>query len=549
MNRKEYMGKEITYGKLNTTLLPGDREKTITSKKLLFTDYSIERFIASFINPKTDKKRYRRYKNFDGKAPKGLRICQYEKSKAKFFVLQYWFNGKSYQLTIGEFMPGKFGVKEAQDKYNEIYQKHTNDKGIWTQDPKAFVKAREKKVFDKEQIKLKQKSLRQVIEYAVASNFPSIKKDGRLVATTIKELTLPSIGYNKRTLLMAFSDDKKGFGKIFYKGNKYYKIAKPDNADDLFNKFPPGHGIINSRKLSKYKNNQEEVSFYDDEIGLNIMENLTTQRIRNYIFSKDRSYSKKRNLRRAFKYFWNLANNKGWISGDLRDPTDNIDIPLPDKVEYSGARFNNRRFTPEQIKAIWNALIKNSDKHPFSTEALMLMCVTGKRKEELLKIKKEYINEDEGVIVMPHFIMKTKKDHEITITDPVKWVLNKIKERLKEPRYQKYNFVPWLFPSTKTKTSKLYDQEYINGNGTRLQDIRDCWLDVVKETGIDGAPKMFRKTFISLGMIHLKEHWKVQMLSGHTQSSTIDVSYNKSTREQQKEYADEVADKVFNFIK
>jgi hypothetical protein len=32
-------------------------------------------------------------------------------------------------------------------------------------------------------------------------------------------------------------------------------------------------------------------------------------------------------------------------------------------------------------------------------------------------------------------------------------------------------------------------------------------------------------------------------------SLTIDTSYNKSTREQQKEYAEEVADKIFNFVK
>ena len=549
MIRKEYMGEENTDSKLNTRLLLGDKSKTVTGKKLLYTDHSIERFIADFIDPKTGKTRYRRYKNFDGNAPKGMRICQYEKSKAKFFVLQYWFQSKQYKITLGAFDPNKFGVKEALDEYNKLYQKHTNAKGIWVSNPRSFIKEREKKIFDKEKIKLKQKSLREVIEYAVSADFPSNKKDGRLVSTTIKELTLPAIGYNKRTLLMKFSDDKKGFGKIFYRGNQYYGIAKPENSDDLFNKFPPGQGIVSTKKLSKYKNNQEEVSMYDDDIGLNVMENLSTQVVRNFIFSKDRSYSKRRNLRRAFKYFWNLANNKGWISGDLKDPTDNIDIPLPDKVEYSGARFNDKRFTPDQLKAIWAALNKNSDKHPFSTEALMLMSVTGKRKQELLKVKKEFIKEDDGVIVMPHFIMKTKKDHEITITEPVRWILNKIKERLKEPKYQKYTFVPWLFPSTKTKTSKLYDQEYINGNGTRLQDIRDCWLDVVKETGIDGAPKMFRKSFISLGMIHLKEHWKVQMLSGHAKAATIDVSYNKSTREQQKEYADEVADKVFNFVK
>ena len=60
---------------------------------------------------------------------------------------------------------------------------------------------------------------------------------------------------------------------------------------------------------------------------------------------------------------------------------------------------------------------------------------------------------------------------------------------------------------------------------------------------------MLRKTFISLGMQHLNEHWKMQMLTGHAKASTIDVHYNKSDREQRKEYADEVADKVFNFVK
>ena len=546
MNRKEDMGKEITDSKLDTEQVQQDLSKTGTLKKLKFTDYAIDRFISTFEN------KIRKYTSFDVSRSgilKGLKLCQYKKTSKKYFVLKYWLNKKSTYLTIGEFIPGKFGVKECQDRVFKIAKDHTNDRGLWIKNPHSYVKARDKKVFDKEEIKLKQKSLGQVIEYAVSSDFPSNKKDGRLVSTTIKELTLPAIGYNKRTLLMKFSDDKKGFGKIFYRGSQYYGIAKPENADELFDKFPPGHGIIKGKKLSKYKNNQEEVSIYDDEISKIVMENLSTQLVRNYIFSKDRSYSKRRNLKRAFKYFWNLANNKGWISGDLKDPADNIDIPLPDKVEYSGARFNNKRFTPEQVKAIWSALIKNESKHPFSTEAIMLMCVTGKRKQELLKIKKEYIKEKEGVIIMPHFIMKTKKDHEITITEPVKWILNKIKERLKEPKYQKYSFIPHLFPSIRTKTSKLYDQEYINGNGTRLQDIRDCWLDVVKETGIDGAPKMFRKTVISLGMIHLKEHWKVMMLSGHTKSSTIDVSYNKSTREQQKEYADELADKVFNFVK
>ena len=546
------MTKEISLLNIDTQSV---RTKIPKISTLAFTDYAIERFWPGAFEWRTEEKtRDRIIKALNCKgALKGLKLACFKNSKKKIFYLSYTKKTEtksiSISISIGHFVPGIFGVKQCQEKVLNIYRDNTDDNGKWIKDPKAYIKAREKKVFDKEQIKLKQKSVREVIEYAAAANFPGNKKEGGLAATTIKELTLPIMGYNKRTLLMAFSDDKKGFGKIFYKGNAYYGIAKPESSDELFDKFPPGHGIIKTKKLSKHKNLLEEVSIYDDEIGLNVMENLSTQLVRNFINNKVRSYSKKRNLRRAFKYLWNLANNKGWISGDLKDPTDDIDIPLPDKVEFSGARFNHKRFTPEQLTAIWNALNKNEAKHPFSTEALMFMCVTGKRKPETLKIKKEYIDYKKGIILMPHHIMKTKVDHEIAITEPVKWVLDKIVERLKEPKYQKYSFIPHLFPSTKTKSNKLYDQEYVNGEGTRLKDVRDCWLDVTKETGIDGAIKMLRKTFISLGMIHLKEHWKVQMLSGHTKAATIDTSYNKSTREQQKEYADEVADKVFNFVK
>ena len=70
------MSEEITKPKLDTKLSLEEDPKTVTTKKLLFTDNSIERFRADFIDPKTNKTRYRRYKNFDGNAPKGLRIIE-----------------------------------------------------------------------------------------------------------------------------------------------------------------------------------------------------------------------------------------------------------------------------------------------------------------------------------------------------------------------------------------------------------------------------------------------------------------------------------------
>tara|TARA_Y100000593_G_C4101668_1_gene233559 strand:- start:402 stop:560 length:159 start_codon:yes stop_codon:yes gene_type:complete len=52
-----------------------------------------------------------------------------------------------------------------------------------------------------------------------------------------------------------------------------------------------------------------------------------------------------------------------------------------------------------------------------------------------------------------------------------------------------------------------------------------------------------------MSKIVLKDNFKVMFLSGHSKEATIDVHYNKSTDEQMKEYANEVAEKVFNFTK
>ena len=45
------MGNEINKSKLDTKLVPGNSSKTSTLKKLLFTEYSVERYIADFIDP------------------------------------------------------------------------------------------------------------------------------------------------------------------------------------------------------------------------------------------------------------------------------------------------------------------------------------------------------------------------------------------------------------------------------------------------------------------------------------------------------------------
>ena len=148
---------------------------------------------------------------------------------------------------------------------------------------------------------------------------------------------------------------------------------------------------------------------------------------------------------------------------------------------------------------------------------------------------------------MPAGITKGRKVEYIDITGPVSLVLTSLKEKLKG-EYQKYNFINWMFPTTRVNSHRLHEDTYVRSESTRLKHLRGCWDNVVKELGIVGSPKMFRKTFSSIAKITLGTTSKARALTGHQQDSTLDIHYDKTSREKAKEYAHQVAE-VFNFTK
>lgn len=550
----------------NTNSAPGN-EKKISTQKIKFTDYAIEKFQPSPFEwlTKEGKERDRRRYSLDvsrNSTLKGLRLTVFKKSGKKIFTLMYTkitdVNGvKKYMslpVTIGEFIPGKFGTKECETKVFELVKKHTNDNRKWIDDPKKAIADENNKIYEANKIKLEKKSIREGIEWIVEHEFPAIKSSGSLVSSTIKSHGLSLYGYNKRTLCMYYSDDDKGHGHIHYKGNAFYGVGKPDGAKDLFKKFPSGHGIITGNKKgkrysAKYKNKADEISLYDHDLSKHLIENIKPEHIRDYINEKDRTFSTRRNIKRAITYFFNIAMEQGWVPGDRFNPTKNIVIKSPDEITHKVATYNNRRFDAQQLEVIFKELINQQTTYPFQSMALALAEVTGVRIETILKIKRKYINSKEGFIYLPPGITKTKKGMKVTITPVVGWIIKNIDEILKLPKYQKYKFIPWLFPSTKVKSKLIYDNEYIHTDGTRLKDCRSCWKAVCEATGIEGSPKMFRKSYISISKLILKDTFKVMFLSGHTKEATIDVHYNKSTDDQTKQYANEVSNKIFNFNK
>ena len=92
---------------------------------------------------------------------------------------------------------------------------------------------------------------------------------------------------------------------------KQYNTVKPENWDDLFAKFPPGHGCTNFIKGRKTRG----VSMYDHDFGKYLIEELTPGIINTYLDEIPRGWSTKRKIIDALQILWanSLTENIGKI--------------------------------------------------------------------------------------------------------------------------------------------------------------------------------------------------------------------------------------------
>ena len=540
------MKENNTDNKPGTKQVPNDISQTSTKKfKLKFTDYAIEKYTSSFGVPS----KYRVYTPFDVSKHtilKGLKLCQFFKTKKKFFVLRYWFNNQYKSITIGEFKPGIFGVRGCEDKVYEIARAHQDHKGLWIKDPQTTIHNEQTKI-TKAVIEESQKlSINEVIIRLCKANFPKAKREGRLTADSIQKKVKDLIGWNWRTRHLLYLDDRRGHGQVHFKANFHKRTAKPDDWDDLFKKFPVGHGIIKDKKF----NPNNERSVFDSDLGKLVIDELNTGIVKRYIEQRDRSFGKKKNMLDTFKTLWAFAKDNNCF-GDIipQDPTKDITFKRPEVSRSPGTIYNDRRFTDQEIRLMFNWLTtpENYERYPFQAEIILLMMITGRRAEETMKIRKTMIDYDNGLITLPASITKARKKEFIDITPPVAKVLKQIQVHT-NGKHKAYRFLDWLFPTTRINKKKLHEDYYIRSDQCRTKEIRGCWNAMMKDLNMEGAPKMLRKTFSSIAKIELGTTSKARALTGHEQDSTLDIHYDKTNRAKAREYAHQVA-KLFNFDK
>ena len=518
-------------------------EQTTNKETLQFSNTAIEKYLPTFGNL--------RHKTIPFKVPlkshlKGLTLQMSKSTKRKYFVLRYWFQKRYRPYTLGTYGPG-FGVKEVSNKLFDIVEEHTNDKGLWLKDPKITKKDEETKI-TKSQFKNSQlKTVRETIELLCKAGFPRQIMGGSLTSRTIATVVRILIGYSWRTAHLRYRDRNDGTGyvefrinKTYSKKNKLTQVVK--DWDGLFKKFPPGDPKYFIKEKAKTRNPLGMISLYDDDqFGKLLMEDFNSGAIKRFL-TKFPGYGSKITVIYALKVLWTFAKDTGLL-GDKPGACPVNEVPNKRPPITQTTPGTDKAFTLPELEKIHKACFSLFDKYPFQAELILLQMFTGRRQPELTKIKEgqlDYINRQIHLPAHTHKIRKV--DQFITIPGPVAQILERLKRKKQDLRYQKIKDVPWIFPGFRWPQSKRHDQEFINTEMTKLKVAHHCWEDIRQLSGVKGSQNMFRKTYSTLGKDEAElssEH--MIRLTGHLNENTLDRYYYKSHKEVIQKDADKVA--------
>jgi len=224
-------------------------------KTLQFSNSAIEKYLPTF---GTQRHKYIPFKVPLKSHLKGLTLRMSFATKTKYFLLKFWFKGKNNPYTLGMYGPG-FGVKEVSVKLFDIVEKHTNDKGLWLEDPRLTKKDEETKITKSQFKNSQRKTVRETIELLCITGFPRQIMGGNLTSRTIANVVRVLIGYSWRTAHLRYRDRNDGSGYVEFRINKTYskrnKKTKVVNGwEGLFKKFPPGDPKHFITETSKTRN-------------------------------------------------------------------------------------------------------------------------------------------------------------------------------------------------------------------------------------------------------------------------------------------------------
>ena len=523
-----------------------------TRDRVEFDNKAIESFESEFsFNDKSEQVKWRKHKYTPFKVAKnsclkGLKLFQTRKSKDKFFVVQYWLNGKANYWTIGKYGP-EFGTKEVEQKLFKISEDHKDKKGNWIRDPRITEAENNRTVAVADYQQSLKKTLNELIIEYVKAGYPRARQDGLLDPISREHFNRYAFGFSERIRHIKHVTINNNH-TIRFIDNKRTRMKAPNSFDQLFDRYPPGKYLFKK----KFLNPHNYTSIFDSNLGKTLLDDLNSGTIKRFVAPY--SYGVKRHIITCFKFIWAFGLDQGYL-GDKATHQDNptkFILKKPRITKSKQSQYNKGIFKDGELEIIWDTLVNLRSIYPFQAECLMLMMLTSIREEEIRRIEWSFIDEKYGWINLPGTITKSGKNRKVKITEPVKEVLNYLKEYRNKTGFEWSNFVKWIFPTPRFKyidwkNNKL-PPEYINSSETKLKQVRECWRRVRELTGINGVPKMFRKTYSTKAKDILGQTGLATRLTGHEQDSTLDRFYYGADETQIEKDANKVAE-VFTFKK
>lgn len=495
-----------------------------------------------------------------------------DKHTKKTFYIQFWFNNKPHRHLCGVFSQS-FGVKECNDYLIELCKDHTDPKtGFWIKSP--IETARDKRrIVPKKNTELPSgKTINEVLEAYCAGDpeinergFLKVEKEGFMTSKSAKNMFRTLAGYNKRQSHVTFEDDENGWSVAKFLPNKRLRTTAPKSWQDLFRKFPPGHGIIKPREYYNRRTKQTYItgitknkSIYDSDLGKSLISKLKPGDVEDFTKTLS-SEGIKRDYVVAFKSLWICARKRGWLGTNPGScPVSIRKVYVRKEIKKEDPYLDVSISVPE-LNIFFECSEKLSQQFPFKAELHQLMVVTGLRKAEALKLRKEHLDFDEGIIDIPRGINKgRKKDQVVPITPEVEIVLRNILDMGDRPGLEFYKMkdFPWLFATRKWSQNKMFNKDFrlsiktrLGGDEKYIPALRQMMRDKLQDPELLYAPKVLRKTYVHLSKLANEGRSdKVKHLSRHKSEKVLEESYDKPTRAEIKDWGNKTT-QILTFIR
>jgi len=530
-------------------------------------DYNFGNKVRIFIPFKVDKDTHQR-----GLKLKIIKGRPGDKHTEKTFYIQFWFNGKADKHRIAKYSQ-RFGVKECNDYLIDLHNTHTDSKtGYWIKDPNETTR-NNKRIIEKPDTSIPSgKTINEVIEsYCGADEedghrgFLKDVKQGYKTSKTAKTIWRCIAGYNKRQSLVTFEDDDSGYCVRKFRSNIHLRVMAPKTWQDLFRKFPSGHGILKDREYYNRRKKQTYTikaslnkSIYDSELGKSLMSDLTPGDVESWC--KDlTSMEVKKEYVACFTSLWFWARKRGWLGTNPGICPITLETVYVKKEIRKESVYADTSISLPELEVFHESCEELSKDFPFKAELHQFMAVTGVRKAEAIKIKKEFIDFDNKILHLPKAINKQRyKDQVIPITEECEIVLRNILDMGKRDglEFYKMNDFPWLFATRRWKHDRYFNKEFrlsiqtrLGGDENFIPALRERMRQKLGDPQLIYSAKVLRKTFITLSRQQLDGRSdKVKHLSRHTSEGILEANYDKPGRAEIQEWGNK-ATSIMTFIK